>query len=320
MQKLRFFLHLVRWPNLIFVVLTQVLFYFFVVQQVFEGHPELMRLSPTYFFVLVFASVCITAAGYIINDYFDVNIDLVNKPNTIILGKHISKRTAIAWHFGLSLVGVVLSFWLSIAMKQKFWWLGFANFGVAMSLVWYSTTLKRKLLVGNVLVSILTAWVVVVIIFSLFQLQQFTGAVDATGQYKALFSKLLRIGMLYAVFAFIISIIREVVKDMEDYLGDIKYGCKTVPIVWGFSIAKVFVGISTIALIVLLLVLQFYVLQFSWYGAIIYCLLFIVAPLLFSMKLLLAAQNHLHYHMLSSLYKIVMLTGILSMIFFKVYA
>jgi 4-hydroxybenzoate polyprenyltransferase len=184
-------------------------------------------------------------------------------------------------------------------------------------LVWYSTTLKKKLLIGNILVSFLTSWVIVVIIFSLFQLEHFTVGVDA--EYKGLFAKLFRIGILYAVFAFIISLIREVVKDMEDYLGDAKYGCKTMPIVWGFSVSKVFVSICTLVLIVLLLVLQFYVLAFEWYGAIIYCMLAIVLPLLFSMKLLFAAQQSVHFHMLSSTYKVIMLTGILSMVFFKIY-
>jgi 4-hydroxybenzoate polyprenyltransferase len=126
--------------------------------------------------------------------------------------------------------------------------------------------------------------------------------------------------MLYAAFAFVITLMREVVKDMEDYIGDFRNGCRTMPIVWGFPASKVFIAVWTIVLIGMIIILQFYVLQYQWFLAIIYSLIFILLPLLFSLKLLTAAMGSLHYLSLSNLYKFIMLTGILSMIFFKIYA
>src|ERR1017187_7178893 len=95
------FLKLIRWPNLVFIALTQVLFRFFVLHFVYRGTPNEaipIRLPLSLFWGLVLASVCIAAAGYIINDYFDVNIDLINKPDRLILEKFIKRRWAIVWH------------------------------------------------------------------------------------------------------------------------------------------------------------------------------------------------------------------------------
>ncbi len=316
MQKINSFFKLIRWPNLVFIILTQVAFYFFVVISVYNNVQ--LRLQLPYFILLVIASVCIAAGGYIINDYFDVNIDSINKPNKLIVGKIFKRRKAIIYHFIFSLIGILLSFYISYLMHQRFWWLGFCNLLVVTLLVIYSASLKKKLLIGNITIAFLTAWVIIVIALSQFQLT-FVNANDALVA-KESYSKLFRIGILYATFAFIITLMREIVKDMEDYIGDIKEGCKTLPIVYGFTVAKVFVAISTIILMCLIIVLQFYILQYSWYGAILYCLLLVLLPLLFTTKILVTAVLNLHYHTLSTMYKYIMLAGILSMLFFKIYA
>jgi 4-hydroxybenzoate polyprenyltransferase len=312
MKKLNAFIKLIRWPNLVFIILTQIAFYFFVLTTTFNTSENNIHLSVALLCLLIISSVLIAAAGYIINDYFDINIDLINKPSKQIIGNTISKQQAIFWHFVFSLIGIFLSFYISVKMQQQWWWLGWCNFFVVSLLVIYSSTFKKKLLIGNVLISLLTAWVIIVLVMSEFQL--------ANTVNKGAYSKFFRIGLLYASFAFIVTLIREVVKDMEDVIGDMQNGAKTMPIVWGFPVSKVFVAIWTFILIALILILQLYVLQYQWYFAIIYALLFIVVPLVFSLKVLIAASSTLHYHMLSTIYKVIMLTGILSMIFFKVYA
>ncbi len=312
MQIFKGFLKLIRWPNLIFIIITQLLFYYVVAQPFYNTLSLEPSLTPWLFFILLFASVCIAAAGYIINDYFDVNIDLINKPDKLVVEKIIHRRWTLAWHFILSFIGVVLSFYISYELNQFFWWLGFCNLGVVILLVVYSTSFKKQLLIGNVLISALTAWVIIVIVLTQ------VGS-HSVGVYKPAFLKLFRVGMLYATFAFIITLIREVAKDMEDVVGDERNGCKTMPIVWGFRVSKVFIALCTAVLVCLLIVLQLYVLQYYWYGAIVYCLALIIAPLVFSLKVLQAAMGQLHYHALSNIYKLIMLTGILSMIFFKIY-
>jgi 4-hydroxybenzoate polyprenyltransferase len=132
--------------------------------------------------------------------------------------------------------------------------------------------------------------------------------------------KITRLTFLYAAFAFIISLIREVIKDMEDIEGDRRYGCTTMPIVWGINTSKVFVTVWLIVLIALLIVIQVYVLQFKWYISALYCIVFIIFPLLKMFRDLFRAVDARDYHKLSSAVKFVMFTGILSMIFFKIYS
>src|SRR5215212_8503248 len=102
------FLKLIRWPNLVFIVLAQVLLFYCILPFVSKGM-QTTGLSSNIFWLLVIASVCIAAAGYIINDYFDLNIDLVNKPNKLIIEKYINRRWAILLHLCLSFTGFLIS-------------------------------------------------------------------------------------------------------------------------------------------------------------------------------------------------------------------
>jgi 4-hydroxybenzoate polyprenyltransferase len=128
-----------------------------------------------------------------------------------------------------------------------------------------------------------------------------------------------RLAILYAGFAFVISLIREVVKDMEDIDGDRKYGCKTMPIVWGVNPSKVFVAVWLIVIIAALLILQVYTFQLGWWGSVVYCLLLIVLPLAYVLVKLFSASQSSDYNHLSTVIKLIMFTGILSMIFFRIY-
>jgi 4-hydroxybenzoate polyprenyltransferase len=302
MRLLVAFLRLIRLLNLLFIALTQVLFQYAIVQPIQHNAGVVSILSTTYFALLVTSSVLIAAAGYIINDYFDLNIDLINKPQKLVVDKHIRRRWAILWHMCLSMLGILISFYLS--WKTRAWWLGFANMGCVIALWFYSTTFKKRMLSGNIIISLMTAWVVLVIGF----LQ--------IGNYN---SKLLRLTFLYAGFAFIISVIREVIKDMEDLPGDERYGCRTMPIVWGVNASKVFAATWMVVLIAALVVVQVYVLPFQWWWPALYCTILIIFPLLYLLRKLYTAATQKDFHHISNGLKFVMLTGILSMIFFKLY-
>jgi 4-hydroxybenzoate polyprenyltransferase len=132
--------------------------------------------------------------------------------------------------------------------------------------------------------------------------------------------KIARFTILYSGFAFVISLIREAIKDMEDIEGDRKYGCRTMPIVWGLNASKIYTAVWLIILIISLLVLQVYVLQFHWWLSALYCLIFILIPLAQVFRKLFKAQTQQDFHSLSSMVKLAMLTGILSMIFFRFYS
>lgn len=311
MKVLAAFFRLIRWPNLVFIALTQVLFEFCIYRSIYpvvdaDG-------SETYrFILLMLASVLIAAAGYIINDYFDLNIDQVNKPDKVVVNTIISRRWVIFWHMFLSLLG--LFFTVSALPMNDYWHLVLANLASIILLWFYSTTLKKQLLIGNVLISLLTAWVILVIFFSKYPLSIHSLLLADKNEVR-----FFRYAILYASFAFVISLIREVVKDMEDREGDRKYGCRTMPIVWGLNASKVFVAVWVIVLVAVLGILQVYVIPFGWWHSALYCLLLIILPLLWVLRQLYRANSAEDFHQISTVIKLVMLTGIVSMFFFRIY-
>jgi 4-hydroxybenzoate polyprenyltransferase len=303
------FLKMVRLPNLFFMALTQVLFQFCLYYTLYKDAIPANDLI--HFVLLVFASLFIAAAGYIINDYFDINIDQVNKPDKMVVDKVIHRRWAIAWHLIFSTTGIVLTV-LAVPFLQK-WYLILANI-LCVALLWfYSTNFKKSLLTGNIVISLLTAWTILIIFFSKFDVS------DAIGAGHTSNFKFFRFAILYAGFAFIISLIREAIKDMEDLPGDSKYNCRTMPVVWGVNATKVYVAVWLIVLIAVLLILQVYVLQFKWWLIIAYSVPAIIFPLILILIRLRKSVTTEDFHRLSTLTKLVMFTGILSMSFFYYY-
>ncbi|MCZ2460426.1 MAG: geranylgeranylglycerol-phosphate geranylgeranyltransferase [Chitinophagales bacterium] len=309
MRLVAAFLKLVRFPNLFFIVLTQVLFQYCIYYPLFRDNvPENDMFQ---FVCIVLASVLIGAAGYIINDYFDLNIDEVNKPQRMVIGKVIGRRWSIAWHLILSVAGLVMTF-LAFPFFEK-WYLILLNALTIVLLWFYSTTFKRQILIGNIVISLLTAWVVLILFYSKVSLGHAFGTEDVTEH------KFFRITFLYAGFAFVSSLIREAVKDLEDREGDEKHGCRTMPIVWGANATKIYIAVLLAALIVTLLIVQVYILQFRWWLAALYNVALIIVPLVYILLKLFRANTVKDYYLLSQWIKLAMLTGILSMIFFYFY-
>lgn len=303
------FLQLIRWPNLVFIVLAQVLFEFCIYRSVYSH--QIPVADTIQFVFLVIGSVLIAAGGNVINDYFDINIDLVNKPKKMVLIRKMERRWALVWHLGFSVLGVICTV-IAVNFFAR-WYLVFANIFCVFLLWFYSARFKRDLLIGNIVVSLLTAWTILIIFFSKYSLDNAFGNIEE-GQ-----ARFFKFAMLYGGFAFIISLIREALKDIEDLAGDQKFGCNTMPVAWGINATKVYITVWLTVLIFMLAVIQAYILQFGWWIAVAYCILLIILPLLFIFKKLLAAQSTADYHQLSSYTKGVMLTGILSMLLFTIY-
>ena len=309
------FFRLIRSVNLLFIALTQFLFQYCLIIPSLNKIGAQPQLTTKLFLLLVLASVCIAAAGYIINDYFDLNIDRINKPGKLVVEKIIKRRWAIVWHLGLSAIGILLSFYVGWKNNHNLL-LGFAN-TICVLLLWvYSTTFKKKLLAGNIIISLLTGWVVLVLYVA--ELDPFFYSMDDPALIKSL-SRIFKLAVLYGGFAFIISLIREVIKDIEDMPGDEKFGCRTMPIVWGLNVSKVFIATWLIVLIGALVILQIYIVPFHWWWSMVYIVLFILVPLLYIFSKLFVAQKSNDFHHLSNWVKLVMMTGILSMLFFKLY-
>ena len=306
------FIKMIRVPNLFFIVLTQILFHVSVLDKILFPVGLRPVIDGWNFLFLSVSSVLIAAAGYIINDYFDINIDQVNKPRANVVDTVVARRWAMAWHFMLSGMGLLLSAYIS--WRTGLWYILLGNFGCVILLFGYSVSLKRKLLFGNIVISLLTAWVILIICLAEIRLASQVSPAIAEAS-----NKIIRIGILYAAFAFISSLIREAIKDIEDMQGDEKYGCRTMPIVWGVNATKVYVAVWLVVILALLVTLQIYVFRFGWWAAMAYSIVFIILPFVLIFLRLFKAKTQKDYHQLSNWTKLVMLSGILSMIFFYFY-
>lgn len=299
-------LRLIRWPNLLIVAATQVMLRFLVIIPVLHklGFEPLMPVAV--FAILVIGTVCITAGGYIINDYFDRKIDRINKPDEMIVGNHIFPRQAMAYHIIFTLAGLICGVYVALRIGELY--LSIVFFMVSGLLWFYSTTYKRQLLLGNIIVALLTALVpFIVLLFELPLLGREYGT-DASAATKVLMTWVTG----FAVFAFLLNLLREIVKDTEDLEGDRAYGKQTVPVLWGVKAAT---SIS-LALIVIVLAL----LGLAWifflrdYITLIYFCLLIVIPLVIIAGMLLRGGGRALYHKASIMIKLVMLAGLCYMI------
>ncbi len=307
MKLLLSFCRLVRWPNLFFIILSQCLFQYCIYNPLYHINSG---DTPVSFFLMMLASVFIAAAGYAINDYFDVNIDQVNKPTKVVVSNIIKRRWVIFWHFFFSLSGIYLT--LMAFSFQQYWHIHLANLLSILLLWFYSTNIKKKLLIGNVLIAILTAWVIGVVYFSKFTMTELINVRNATPTDLRLF----KLMILYAAFAFVLTIIREALKDIEDMEGDAKFGCRTLPIVWGLKATKVYLAVWLVVVIGVLTIIQLYVIPFGWWLSIVYCIFFIIAPLVLVLYKLNKSFTSKDFNVLSNWVKLAMLAGVLSMVFF----
>ncbi len=273
----------------------------------FEPFGVSISLNTFHFLLLIFSTLCIAAAGYIINDIYDVETDFINKPDKIIIGKSITEKTSYNLFIILNVIGVGIGFYISYAIgKSEF----FALFVIISALLYvYASYLKQTFFIGNVVISLLVGLSVLIIgIFELIPAM----TIQNQGIQLAFF----RILLDYAIFAFIINVIREISKDIEDIDGDYKSGMHTLPIVIGRERAsKVLFILSWIPLLAVI-----YHLNKNLYKqpiAVIYYLIFIIAPLLYSCILIFNAKTKKEFHTISTLLKIVMLFGMLSILLYK---
>jgi 4-hydroxybenzoate polyprenyltransferase len=275
-RKLISFLKVTRVWNLIILGLSQ---YFTATMLISSDNLLDPRL-----FLLVVSTCLIAAGGYIINDYYDIKIDLVNKPERVVIGHGITRRYALLFHTLLTISGIIIGAFLN-------WKIGAINFAAGFLLWWYSNDLKRQPFIGNFVVGLLTGASILMV--------------------DSLYRSGNTLIYIYASFAFFISLIREIIKDMEDLKGDNTFGCRTLPIVWGLRKTKFLIYL----LIILfsggvLLVNFFYVNLPLWYFGV--CLFI---PLLWLLYQLVKADTKRDFAWLSNFCKMILLLGVLSMAF-----
>lgn len=273
---IRALLRLTRFWNLVIIGLAQYFAAGFLIDKSLIWDWRLL--------VLATSTVVIAAAGYIINDYYDIKIDLINKPERVVIGKSITRRYALFFHSILLTIGVGLGFFIG-------WKIGMINFFSSFLLWWYSNSLKRQPFIGNFVVAWLTS-ISIVLVNILYDVNN-------------------SLVIIYSLFAFFMTLVREILKDMEDLKGDNTFGCRTLPIIWGIRRTKIIIYVLLALLFTSVLLLNAKFVELPFY----YFLVLLFVPLGFLLIRLIRADTRKDFYWLSQWCKIIMLLGILSMVF-----
>jgi len=301
-------LNLIRYKNLFMIAFIQCLikFVFFNLPQ-FTDANLVTALNSTTFTALVFATLCIAAAGYIINDIYDVEADCINKPNKQIVGKHISEDMANNLFMGFTVVGILLGIYVSWQIDKT----SFATLFLLVSglLYGYATSLKSGILVGNIIISVLVS--LSILIVGIFEITPMI-TTDSRAAYTFMFKFLVD----YALFAFLVNLIREIVKDLEDVDGDYKAGYNTLPLAIGRDRTTKIVFALSLATIASIF---YYVLTYLFENTylLLYFIFFVIGPLLYVTVKLLSAKSKPHFTHLSFVLKITLFLGMLSILVLK---
>jgi 4-hydroxybenzoate polyprenyltransferase len=294
------FLKLIRYQNLLMLAIMQLIFrYAFL-----ESQSVPLALSDWQFALLVLSTVCIAAGGYLINNILDRGTDEINKPNDVVIGKQISETMGYNIYIALNIVGVAIGFYIANAVYKP-------NFAavfviVAATLYVYANGLKQTLLIGNIIIALLLSFSI--LILGIFDLLPMIVPENQVGM-----GIIFEILIDYAVFAFIINFIREIVKDLEDVNGDYNQGMNTLPIALGVArTGKIVFGLSFIPLGLIIYYINENLFSNDLYYATAYGLLLILGPLLYFTIKMFSAKNQKDFHHLSTVLKFVIFFGILS--------
>ena len=278
---------LVRWPNLLIMLLCLALVR---AALLLPGLPLRQSLLAPRFGLLVLAALLVAAAGYIINDYYDVKIDAINRPDRLVIGRVVNRRKAMLAHLLLSGAGVGLAGWLHPV-------LGMVTLGTALFLWGYSARFKRVALVGNISIATLTAALVLLPELQLQLARHDTHSVVWP----------------YALAAFLLTAVREIVKDVEDMHGVAQHGCRTLPLVVGVARTKWVAGFFLACLALLTLGATGRLLTSGHWPLGLWLALLVLLPITQLTRLLVRADRRRHFRHLSSWCKGIMLAGVLSM-------
>lgn len=305
------FFKLVRWPNLIITALMMCLV-----------HRCLMQMeSSAAFTLLVISMVLIQAGGYVINDIFDMEIDAINKPEKQIVGKVFTEKQCNLFYIVLTIIGLACALAASVmALGNKFITIFACMALLACLLYSYSSRYKKKLVIGNIIVSLSVAfavfvpWLFEMIYISKHELLLIT--------MQPLMRISLRFVLVYTAFAFLLTLIREIVKDMEDVEGDGRSHCRTIPIVWGMKAAQIIVIVLSFVTCAMIWIaadyfngLGFKITYYMLYASWVFAFIVIINNLILITDKSLRTERQ--FRLQSMWLKISMLLGVLSMFCIK---
>ena len=304
------YLQLLRVGNLTFVAILLYVMEKWVATPLLQLE-QFGELMPWWVLTLLIVSVVgIAAGGYVINDYFDVKIDRINRPDNLVVTRIISRDAAMNLFYGLTAVGVIAG--TVVAWWAHSWTLLF-TYVVIPGLLWfYSASYKRMFLVGNLVVAFASA--IVPLLVAIANADYLHHLYQNALAYSPIVGELYVWTGGFAAFAFLLTWVREIVKDIEDIEGDREMECRTLPIVWGDKVAKMIATILLVVIATLIVYMLFAVLPFSheWKSLPTRYVVFgLIVPILCSIVLLWAANSRTEYHRVQTIIKFAMFMGML---------
>lgn len=329
MKPIIHFLNLIRIGNLLVIGLTLWVFHYYLYQidnwsnywllsnpNQFGSSFQFDTITPLFsldFILLISSTILIAAAGNIINDYFDVKSDRVNKPDKVIIGVHIKRRWAIVFNWTFNSIAFLISLYLSWKMHN--YWLIVIPF-MSMNILWfYSMYYKRKFLLGNILIAALTG----VLPFYVYEFHNYSFN-EAHFWGSGLINNKI---VIYSLFAFMFNFMREIIKDMADIKGDLKLYSKTLPIVLGIKKTKyILSGLYSISILPLAYYITKALMEIpagaydvSQILIFVSLLILVIIATTISFIILIRFNQPKKYLLASNLLKLAMLFGLISPLF-----
>ncbi len=306
---MRDFFKLIRYKNLLIIILLQCLVKFCIVNPLLDVYGLEPLFGGLDFIFMVTSTVLMAAGGYVINDYFDTQTDSVNRPDEVVVGNGVSRSEAVNIHLILNIIACVLGFLVSFRIGV--WIIGLAYPFISGLLWFYSATYKKQFLIGNIIVAFLTG--LVPLLPAVYELPM-----QIAKNYDKIVEDEINIYLIfywaagYGVFAAITTLAREIIKDWEDCEGDKAAGRNSVPMVCGDFYTKIITLVLT--LVSILGVVWVWLKYLTDTISAIYILLLVVAPFIFLFYKIIKIKSKEDCKFVKNLYKIIMITGMLYML------
>ncbi len=310
-MKISDILKLIRYKNLLIIAFTMYAVRYGIIYTFLHSIAYDIQLDDLHFALLVLATISIAAAGYAINDYFDIRSDITNHPESVIVGTRMPRRSAMTINNLFNFIGVALGFY--VAYHIHLTKLGLIFLVISGFLWFYSSYFKKMLLWGNIIVAAFSALVPLLPV--LFEIPMLNGLIKPTSspvEAKTI-SVIFFFTLGYSYFAFLLTLMREIIKDMEDVQGDMELNRNTLPLVIGINKSKMFIYV--LALIVILSILFIYINFFQDIISIVYFGLTIILPLAFLMFRLYKANGQKEFFKISQQMKWIMFAGVVFLSF-----
>jgi len=294
------FLNFIRWKNVLIITLIMLLIKFVL----FERFELSMALDRYHYALLTLSTLCVAIAGYIINDIYDTKADKINKPHRLFVGKKITRESAYNLFIAFNSAGLLIGMYLSYHVGHTSYFIIYVI--TSLLLYQYAKYLKKKFLLGNVLVSFVVFLSILLPV--VFDLLPVTSELNEREQMVAF-----RLVSLFAIFGFFMTLVREIVKDMEDVKGDLAINVRSLPVVLGTGRTKAILTATTALLLLAVGYFAYLLIELEPYAS-AYLSIFVAVPLLYFIFDLWKAGDKKELHRSSSILKIIMLFGILTLL------